>query len=89
LDFVVVKGRTKGITIFELIGVKEGDKQLAAKPDQIELCEKFTVAYEQFHAGKTEEAKNQFLALQERFPNDMPTKVYLNRIQAMFEKRTP
>lgn len=80
LDFIVVKGRTKGITIFELVGVREGDKELIPSPEQIELCTAFTKAYEQFHTGKINEAKAAFLALHEKFPADSVTQIYLDRL---------
>jgi adenylate cyclase len=80
LDFVSVRGRQKRITIFELIALLEGDPDLIATPEEIELCQSFTKAYETFHAGKIEEAKVLFSKILEKFPSDGPTKNYLSRI---------
>ncbi len=80
LDFLAVKGKTIKITIFELAGTTEGD--LACTTDRVDLCREFTKAYNAFHEGKMEEAKNLFTALHQRFPSDEPTKTYLERIQS-------
>ena len=80
LDAVSVKGRHKRITIFELVGALHGDADLLATPAEIELCEKFTQAYELFHEGKMGEAKTLFAQILEQFPHDSPTKHYLSRL---------
>jgi len=81
LDFIAVKGRVNAITIFELAGLREGEKELVASSDQIALCQGFTKAYEQFVMGKTEEAKAAFAALHEKFPADRATQIYLERLK--------
>lgn len=81
LDFIVAKGRTKGITVYELVGIREAGTPFSASPEQIELCDSFTGAYEKFHAGKVDEAKAAFAALHKKFPADPVTKLYLERLQ--------
>lgn len=87
LDFIVVKGRTKGITIFELVGLKEEGKELSATPAQVELCVSFTKAYELLLAGKVEEAIASFSALHEKFPSDTVTQLYLDRLHSEARKK--
>jgi adenylate cyclase len=88
VDFIVVKGRTKGITIFELVGVREGEeRELIPRSEQMDLCAEFATAYGQFHAGRVDEAKAALLALHQKFPTDKVTELYLERLQAPVEKK--
>lgn len=77
LDVVTVKGKTEKTKILELVGVKEGDSEIQASPQVIELCTRFTEAYEAYHCGEKEKAKKLFQAIQQQFPADGPTKTYL------------
>jgi adenylate cyclase len=81
LDFVAVRGKKNKLMIHELIGTVAQDTPYSASPIQIELSQAFTEAYLTFHDGKLELAKQQFLKIQERFPDDIPTRLYLNRIE--------
>ncbi len=80
LDFVAVKGKKIKLTIYELMGTREGE--FAPTVEQRELCKAFTKAYEVYHAGQVEEGKALFRALSEHFPSDMPTKIILERISS-------
>jgi adenylate cyclase len=81
LDLIAVKGRNQPIQIYELMGVSEGEPQsLILTKEEIELSKEFTEAFYSFHKGTLTEAKNKFLALAEKFPNDEATKLYLSRI---------
>jgi adenylate cyclase len=80
LDIVAVKGKKQKLTIYELIGMQR-EPAIAATPEQVELCQTFSDAYTAFYAGKLDEAKKLFLSLQQRFPSDEPTKIYLDRIK--------
>ncbi len=78
LDFVAVKGKKIKLTIYELVGMKEGE--FVPTPDQIQLCEDFTQAYVALLEGRQEEAKQKLIALSERFPDDIPTQMLLKRL---------
>jgi adenylate cyclase len=80
LDFIAVKGRMKRVTIYELMGLKEGDPELIAPSEQITLSQKFTQAYTTYHEGDVEKAKMLFLDLSKKFPDDIPTQSYVKRL---------
>lgn len=79
LDFLAVKGKKIKISVYELMGTAEGE--FGCSTEQKELSREFAKGYFLFHEGKLEEAKTQFFAVQQRFPSDLPTKIYLDRIQ--------
>ncbi len=80
LDFIAVKGRMQRVTIYELMGMAEGDEELLVTPEQIALARDFTAAYTTFHEGKVQEAKALFVALGQKFPQDVPVQNYLKRL---------
>ncbi len=81
LDLLAVKGRNQPIQIYELMGVSIGEpKALLLTPDQISLCKDFTEAFNSFHKGDIQEAKDKFTTLSKKFPLDEPTKIYLERL---------
>lgn len=77
IDDVEVKGKKNKIKIYELIGLKNN-----ASPEKIELCEQFAQAFEAFHRGDFSEAKRLFHALHERFPQDFPSRIYVERLDS-------
>lgn len=77
LQTVEVRGKKNKIKIFELIGELKGDPLLAPTQEQIELCQTFTEAYLLYEQGNYELAKEKFLKIQAKFPEDLPTKMYL------------
>lgn len=80
LDIIEVKGKKEKIKIYELLGLTQGDKTICVKPEEIELSELFSKAFETFQAGDVIKAKSLFQIINQKFPNDMPTQIYLNRI---------
>lgn len=76
LDIAELKGKKGKIQIYELIATKEG-----VKPEEGELAESFTAAYQAFHTGKSE-ARALFEEILRKFPNDYPTQLYLQRLKA-------
>ncbi len=79
LDLVRVKGKSSAVKIYELFGLYKGDPTLCAKPEEIELCRLFTLAYQLFEEGKSQEAKSAFEEILEKFPHDYPTQFWLER----------
>lgn len=80
IDVVEVKGKKEKIPLYELVAMKGGDKELLPTAEELELTERFGKAYDAFHSGKGEEAKQLFIQLHQDFPNDKPTKIYLERL---------
>jgi adenylate cyclase len=76
LDFTEVKGRKEKIRIFELIHLRS-----SATSSQLALAQEFTQAYENFYAGHLSAAREQFRAILEKFPEDYPTHMYLERLK--------
>lgn len=74
LDYLTIKGKTVKTMIYELAGI--GD--LALK----KLCEQFSIGYALYNERKRAEAKKQFLEVLRQFPDDGPTKIYLERLRS-------
>jgi adenylate cyclase len=81
LDVVSVKGKTQKIKIYELVG--KVDAQLSIQPAEnlITLCQLFTQAHLTLEQGKTQEAIEQFEHIASLYPDDFPTKMYLERLK--------
>jgi adenylate cyclase len=80
LDDLEVRGKKKKTKIYELVALKTGEPSLIATKEEIELCEEFTKAYESLLREEIEKARELFKAISEKFPNDIPTQIYLKRI---------
>ncbi len=89
LDLVAVRGKKNKLMIHELIGTIEQGIPISATQKQIELCKVFTEAYFTFHEGKLDLAKNQFMSILQRFPDDVPSQLYLNRIEQEHQPQSP
>ena len=76
IDDVEVKGKKKKIKIYELV-----NRKTQAKPEEIELCELFTRAFDAFHKGDLSTALQLFKTLQSKFPSDYPSQIYLQRLE--------
>ncbi|HAB98623.1 MAG TPA: hypothetical protein DCE71_02225 [Parachlamydiales bacterium] len=79
LDIVEVKGKKHKTKIYELTGLSSEDAEIQATAEQIKLSKLFTEAYDAFEQGHLEEAKVKFQAMHALFPDDAPTKMYLER----------
>lgn len=81
LDIIEIKGKKKRIKIFELVGLKKGDPEILATPEQIGFCNRFSQAVETYLRGDLSNAKEQFLSLQQKFPEDVPLRIYLEQLK--------
>lgn len=81
LDVVNVKGKKEKVKIYELVAKMQGDDEIGASPAQIELCTSFAEAYETYVRKEYERSRSQFLAIQQKFPDDFPTQIFLKRIE--------
>jgi adenylate cyclase len=74
LDTVVVKGRSKGSPIFELIG-EQGD----ITEERREMNVLYEDALRKYRGGEFNNADEKFNKLLEKFPNDIPSQVLQER----------
>ena len=74
LDTVRVKGKKKGVEIFELIDSKE-----QASETQKEFCADFSRGVWAYNVRRFDQAHEVFKQLSETFPDDVPTQIYLRR----------
>ncbi len=86
LDYVNVKGKKEKVKIYELIAKFQGEAELLPTPEQIELCRVFTEAYDVYMQNDHEKARGLFQAILQKFPDDYPTQIYLQRIDEEFKK---
>lgn len=83
LDIIAVRGKKEKSIIYELVALSGSDPGISPTQEQVELCTIFTEAYDAFHSGNLERAKTLFLAIHEKFPNDYPTEIYLERLKSL------
>jgi adenylate cyclase len=67
----VLKGFERAIGVYELCGRLDRARDFEA------LHAEFAAALAEFQAGRLDEARTRFLAVQERWPQDGPTRLYL------------
>lgn len=79
IDTVVVKGKKKGVNIYELLGIGDPTGQEA------DLIEQFEAARKLYEKGEFKKAHTQFEHLAGMYPDDGPTKIYLNRCQEFID----
>jgi adenylate cyclase len=73
LDMIRVKGKTKPVTIYELLG---SDDERARYAD---LIERFSEALQRYRDGSWHDALALFQRLQVDYPNDGPTRTFIER----------
>jgi adenylate cyclase len=83
LDIFAPAGKITKIKIYELVAILNGDAKTGPLPEQTELCERFTEGFNAFHAGSLSEAKSIFESIQQKFPSDYPTQIYLERLRSI------
>lgn len=80
LDVVAVKGKEKGVAIYELIGVK------SQSIDQTFLAE-FEDARSDYESGKFAVSLEKFKHLSKKYPYDNPIKIYLERLRILSKSK--
>jgi adenylate cyclase len=83
LDLVRVKGKGEPVKIYELLG-----RRAKALPEQKVLAEEFPAALQEYRTRSWDAARILFQSILERYPGDGPTKLYVERCQAL-EKTPP
>ncbi|MGA7162037.1 MAG: CHASE2 domain-containing protein [Bacteroidota bacterium] len=85
LDLLVVKGKTKPIKVFELLGRKND----SVPKEKISAIEKYLVGLELYRQKKFEEAIRKFNEALSIDPTDTPSKLYIERSQLYLETPPP
>jgi len=75
IDKIVVKGKTKPITVYELLGLKD-DKDAV---DTFTIYENYIEGYRKYRDREFENAKKLFVKSLDENPNDELSKIYLER----------
>ncbi len=75
LGIAALKGKSKGMAIYELVG-RRGEVDVGRA---VELCENFTLGLRAYMAKNWNEARDIFMDLSVKFPQDAPTSFYLAR----------
>lgn len=84
LDSVAVKGKELPVRIYELIGTP-GD----AGEDKLTLARTFTRGVAAYKKQRWDDAERIFSAIHKRFPDDEPTRLYLERVAELKENPPP
>jgi len=85
LDKIVVKGKTRGTTIYELIGIADN----GVSDDIKNIIQKYHDGITLYRERKWKEAVDHFTQLTRAYPNDTPSKIYLDRSRAYLENPPP
>lgn len=90
LDVVRLKGKTKGVKIYELVGLKGsivGDPDLLPSRTQTEFCNLFTDAFNIYLKQHWNEAIRLFEKIKDKFGEEKVTNMYIERCKTL--KRNP
>lgn len=82
LDFIRVKGKEQPIALYELLGMRDGDAQLA------KLAGEFERARALYRQRAWKDARRAFEAILERWPKDGPSQIFVARC-AEYELEDP
>lgn len=89
LDIVAVKGKNEGITIYELIALKNSDPVVLPTDNQLKFCEEFSKAFRYYLEQRWDESLKIFKELQLTYGKDQPCEMYISRCKAFKENPPP
>lgn len=84
IDMVAVKGRKSEFLVYELLGIKGEDADIAARPEEIEQCEMTQKAYNAFAANDFRLAVALYGKVLEKFPHDQVAQRMMKKSRAEF-----
>jgi adenylate cyclase len=79
-----VRGKSRPVTVYELIGVEPN-----VPDEQRWLCRSFEEAMHAWDAERRDQARDILLRIAERFPQDGPTRYYLQRLEGEHRAKAP
>ncbi len=85
LGDVAIQGKMQKMKIFELMGKMGEDKEIYPSVDEIKLCKTFTDAYLAMEKKNYRLASTLFADLALKFPDDVPTQIYLHQLKSLHE----
>ena len=88
LDVVAVKGKEKGVKIYELIGLKKGNPKLFPSRQQVQYTKMFTQGFKVYLERRWDEAIDNFSAIIDSFGHDHVCDLYIKRCEE-FKKNPP
>ncbi len=85
IDKIVVKGKTKPITVYELLGIKNENSNL----EELNKYQNYINGYNEYINRNFEVAKSLFQKSLDENPNDVLSKIYLNRSENFIKNLPP
>jgi adenylate cyclase len=89
IDQVTVKGRRGDLVVYELLGIRDGDAEIAASPEQQRLCVLTAAAFEAYTAQNWTLAASRYEAVIEAFPDDTVVNTMLARCRERLDEKPP
>lgn len=89
LDIVAVKGKNEGVTIYELVALKNSDPIVLPTDGQLRFCEEFSKGFRYYLERRWDEAIDVFTQLQTTYGKDKPCEMYIERCNAFKETPPP
>ncbi len=88
LDIVAVKGKNEGVTIYELVALKNSDPIVLPTDNQLKFCGEFSKAFRLYLEQRWDDAIKIFIEVQATYGKDGPCELYIARCKA-FKKSPP
>lgn len=79
LDIVAVKGKKKGVKVYELIALKNSNPLLLPTDDEIEFCNIFDRGVTLYRDKRWDEAIEHFTTIEKEYGKDYATSLYIDR----------
>jgi adenylate cyclase len=79
VDVVMLKGKKNALRIFELVGKIEAGTPISVTKDQCDICERFTNAFDLYHAKKWEASLELLNEIKNISPEDVLVKKYIDK----------
>ena len=84
LDLVAVKGKTRPVRIYELIGEKD-----KVPPEKFELVQRFTQGLRAYQRQQWDQGRKIFSQINAIYPEDGPTQLFLHRVVELKKNPPP
>ncbi|MBM3468751.1 MAG: HAMP domain-containing protein [Alphaproteobacteria bacterium] len=89
IDLVAVKGKTKAVRIYELVGLFHDDPSLLPTELQVNYCKLFTKAFQLYIERRWDVAINLLEDIKDRYGDDYMSSLYLERCNNFKENPPP
>ncbi|CAE7710511.1 cya1 [Symbiodinium sp. CCMP2456] len=90
LDLVTVKGRHQATELFQLVGVRTSLPDSFESPEEVQFfTDGFTQVHALYRARQFEAARSLLSAYLQQFPQDVPSKMLLQRVETLSQDPPP